>query len=92
MKNTGQTVSATVNSLLGTAVSEDRKNLLDAGVRVVYRNKLNELAQHLGVSYAYMPRKLKAGTWTTDDLDKLATFFDMWPVDFVPGPEDEKME
>lgn len=92
MKNTGLTVSATVNNLLGVAVSEDRQNLPEAGVRAVYREKLQELATYLGVSYAYMPRKLKAGTWTTGDLDRLADFFDMWPVDFVPGPEDEKTE
>jgi hypothetical protein len=92
MKTTGETVSATVNNMLAVEVSEDRGNLPDVGVRAVYRKKLQELARHLGVSYAYMPRKLKSGTWTMDDLDGLANFFKMWPADFVPGPEDEKME
>lgn len=92
MKSTGKTVSETVNNLLGIAVSEDRRTLPDVGVRAVYREKLQELAKHLGVSYAYMPRKLKSGTWTVDDLDKLADFFNMWPMDFVPGSMDQKME
>lgn len=92
MPSTGETVSQTVLNLLAIAVSEDRETLAGSTVHKVYAEKLRSLADHLGVSHAYMPRKLKAGTWTVDDLDRLAEYFGMWPVEFVPGPNDEKTE
>lgn len=92
MQTTGETVSQTVRNLLAIAVSEDSEILAGSTVHAVYSKKLNALADHLGVSHAYMPRKLKAGTWTVEDLDKLSKYFGMWPVDFVPGPDDEKTE
>jgi hypothetical protein len=35
-----------------------------------------------------MPRKIQANTWTSGDLDCLASFFRMNPSDFVPGPDE----
>ncbi len=90
--STGATISRTVENLLALQVSEDRESLAGSTVRKVYSKKLGELADHLGVSSAYLPRKIQAGTWDAKELDQLATFFDMWPGDFVPGPEDENME
>jgi len=93
MLKTGDTVSETVRNMLALAVGEDRDTLAQSGtVPRAYSVKLKELATHLGVSEAYMPRKLKAGVWTTGDIDLLAGFFDLWPADFVPGPGDEKTE
>lgn len=89
MMSTGATISQTVENLLAIQVSEDRDSLAGSTVRKVYTKKLRELAEHLGVSPDYMPRKLKAGTWDAGELDQLAEFFDMWPGDFVPGQEDE---
>lgn len=92
-QSSGETVSQTVRNLLAIAVSEDREALA-AGhtVNALYSQKLRELADHLGVTHAYMPRKLKDGTWDMRDLDKLAEYFGTWPVEFVPGPHDEKTE
>lgn len=92
MKNTGATISETVENLLAIQVSEDRDSLAGSTVRKVYAKKLSDLASHLGVSTEYLPRKIKTGTWDSRELDKLADFFEMWPGDFVPGPEDEKTE
>lgn len=92
MMSTGATISQTVENLLALQVSEDRDSLAGSTVRRVYTQKLTELADHLGVSRDYMPRKLKSGTWDAKELDQLAKFFNMWPGDFVPGPEDEKSE
>jgi hypothetical protein len=92
MKSCGETISETVKNLLAIQVSEDRENLAKSTVRKVYTKKLKDLADYLGVSGAYMPRKLEAGTWDARELDKLADFFQMWPGDFVPGPEDENTE
>lgn len=89
MKSTGATISETVENLLAIRVSEDRDSLAGSTVRKVYTDKLRELAAHLNVSVAYLPRKIQAGTWDSRELDKLADFFQMWPGDFVPGPEDE---
>lgn len=88
-KNTGATISETVENLLALRVSEDRESLAGSTVRKVYTMKVRELANHLGVSEAYMPRKIQAGTWDSKDLDRLADFFEMWPEDFVPGRQDE---
>lgn len=88
-KNTGATISETVENLLALRVSEDRESLAGSTVRKVYTMKVRELAKHLGVSEAYMPRKIQAGTWDSRDLDRLADFFEMWPEDFVPGRQDE---
>lgn len=90
MLNTGATISQTVENLLAQLVSEDRESLVGSTVRKVYSKKLRNLADHLGISVAYLPRKIKAGTWGADDIDRLAEFFEMWPVEFVPGPEDDK--
>jgi hypothetical protein len=92
MQSTGATISQTVENLLAIRVSEDRDGLAGSTVRKVYTEKLKELAKHLGVSEAYLPRKIQAGTWDAKELDQLAEFFEMWPGDFVPGPEDEKTE
>jgi hypothetical protein len=92
MMSTGATISQTVENLLAIRVSEDRDSLAGSTVRKVYTKKLNELADYLGISGAYMPRKIQSGTWNSGELDRLADFFGMWPGDFVPGPEDEKTE
>lgn len=92
MKSTGETISETVENLLAIRVSEDRESLAGSTVRKVYTKKLGELADHLGISGAYLPRKIKSGAWDAKEIDQLAEFFDMWPGDFVPGPEDEKTE
>jgi|EndMetStandDraft_7_1072992.scaffolds.fasta_scaffold2454354_1 hypothetical protein len=92
MLSTGATISRTVENLLAIMVSEDRDRLAGSTVRKVYSEKLKALATHLGVSEAYLPRKIQAGTWDAKELDQLAEFFEMWPGDFVPGPEDEKTE
>ncbi len=92
MISTGATISQTVENLLAIKVSEDRDGLARGTVRKVYSEKLEELAKHLGVSKDYLPRKIQAETWDAKELDQLAEFFNMWPGDFVPGPEDEKTE
>lgn len=92
MKSTGATISQTVENMLALQVSEDRESLAVSNTRKVYTRKLAMLARHLGVSEEYMPRKLKAGTWDAKEIDQLADYFQMWPQDFVPGPEDEKSE
>jgi hypothetical protein len=92
MMSTGATISQTVENLLAIRVSEDRESLAGSTVRKVYTKKLKELADHLGVSLAYLPRKIQAGTWDAREIDQLADFFEMWPGDFVPGPEDAKSE
>jgi len=92
MKSTGATISETVENLLAIRVSEDRDSLAGSTVRKVYAKKLKDLASHLGVSVAYLPRKIQAGTWDSRELDQLADFFEMWPGDFVPGPGDAETE
>lgn len=92
MKSTGATISQTVENMLALQVSEDRDGLAVSNTRRVYSQKLTNLAKHLGVTEEYMPRKLKSGTWNADEIDQLAEYFQMWPQDFVPGPEDEKTE
>lgn len=89
MRSTGQIISQTVENLLADAVSEDREALAHQTVRQVYSAKLNALADFLGVSRPYMPRKIKSGTWSPEDLDKLAIYFQRYPMDFVPGPDDD---
>lgn len=89
MRSTGQTISQTVENMLADAVSEDREALAHHTVRQVYSAKLNALADFLGVSRPYMPRKIKSGTWSPEDLDKLAIYFGRYPMDFVPGPNDD---
>ena len=86
--NTGATISQTVENLLALQVSEDRDALTGSTVRRVYAQKLADLAEKMGVSQAYLPRKIKAGTWNARDLDGLAKFFGMTPMDFVPGSDD----
>lgn len=88
-RSTGEIISQTVRSLLADAVSEERDALAVNTPRQVYTRKQNELADFLGVSRPYLPRKIEAGTWTSRDLDRLATFFDLCPMDFVPGPDDD---
>ena len=90
MQSTGETVSKTVEGLLFAEVTEDALSKYE--VDIAYRKRLIDLAKHLGVSKAYMPRKIASGVWTTKDIDKLAEFFNMWPIDFVPGPGDENSE
>lgn len=92
MLSTGATISRTVENLLAIMVSEDRDRLAESTVRKVYSEKLKALAKHLGVSDAYLPRKIQAGTWDAKELDQLAEFFEMWPGDFVPGPGDAETE
>lgn len=88
-RTTGQTISQTVENMLADAVSEDREALANHTVRQVYSQKLNALADYLGVSRPYMPRKIKSGTWSPEDLDRLAIYFQRYPMDFVPGPNDD---
>lgn len=90
MLSTGATISQTVENLLAQLVSEDRESLVGSTVRKVYSKKMGELADHLGISVAYLPRKIQAGTWDAKEIDKLSDFFEMWPVEFVPGPGDAK--
>ncbi len=92
MKSTGATISETVENMLAVQVSEDRDSLSGSTVRRVYTKKLGALAQHLGISRAYLPRKIQSGTWNAWEIDQLADFFNMWPGDFLPGPEDENSE
>ena len=89
MRSTGQIISQTVQNLLADAVSEDREALVTKTPRQVYTQKLNELADFLHVSRPYMPRKIKAGTWSSEDLDRLAIWFNLLPMEFVPGPDDD---
>lgn len=90
MLSTGTAISRTVENLLAQMVSEDRESLVGSTVRKVYSKKMKELADYLGISVAYLPRKIQAGTWDAKEIDQLAEFFEMWPVEFVPGPEDAK--
>lgn len=92
MQSTGETISTTVKNLLAIQVSEDRDALAEATIRQVYSRKLRELAGHLGVSYEYLPRKMDAGRWDSKEIDLLASFFGVFPMDFVPGPGDETSE
>lgn len=63
-----------------TTISATVKHLLvDTGM------KKSQLAVNLGVSSAYMPRKISEGRWTVDELDTLAEIFDVQPEDFVRG-------
>ena len=89
MRTTGQIISQTVENLLADAVREDREALADSSFRRVYTAKLNELADVLDVSRPYMPRKIKAGTWSAQDIDRIALHFKVLPVDLVPGPDDD---
>jgi hypothetical protein len=90
VRSTGQIISQTVESLLATAVSEDRDALAEGlTLRKIYSQKLRDLADYLGVSYPYMPRKIKSGSWDAVDIDKLAIYFHCYPQDFVPGPNDD---
>lgn len=90
MRSTGQIISQTVESLLATAVSEDRDALAQGMTsRKIYSQKLQQLADYLGVSYPYMPRKIKSGSWDAGDIDRLAIYFNCYPQDFVPGPNDD---
>lgn len=89
MRSTGKIISQTVETMLADAVSEDREALSSSTVRQIYSKKLTDLADFLGVSHPYMPRKIKSGTWSSDDLDRLAIFFHVYPDEFVPGPNDD---
>jgi hypothetical protein len=90
VRSTGDIISQTVKNLLADAVSEDRDALATSrNPRRLYTEKQNELADFMGVSRPYMPRKIDAGTWSAEDLDKLATYFHKYPMDFVPGPNDD---
>lgn len=85
--STGMKVSYTVEALLAEAVSKERSAFAQGeGPRRVYSQKLRELADYLGVSHPYMPRKIKSGSWSVSDLDKLAVYFGKNPRYFVPGP------
>lgn len=44
-----------------------------------------QLADLLGVSKSYMPRKISEARWTVDELDSLADIFQLEPADFVRG-------
>lgn len=89
MRSTGQIISQTVKNLLAEAVSEDRDALATRSPRKVYTEKQDALADFMGVSRPYMPRKIEAGTWDAVDLDKLASYFHLYPVDFVPCSNDD---
>lgn len=91
-KNIGATISRTVKNLLARQVSEDGKGLAGATVNKLYSKNLDLLAKYLGVSQAYLPRKIDAGVWNASELDDLSEFFDMWPGTFVSGPEKKKTE
>jgi hypothetical protein len=89
VRSTGSIISQTVKNLLADAVSEDRDALAKSTPNKVYSQKQNALADYMGISRPYMPRKILAGTWDAEDLDKLAAYFKKYPMDFVPGPDDE---
>lgn len=92
MRSTAETISQTVRNMLAIMVSEDRDKLRNNTPRQVYSLRLKDLARHLNVTATYMPRKIKDAVWTIEDLDRLASYFDLYPADFVPGPGDEKTE
>jgi|SRR5690606_574778 len=89
MHSTGSIISQTVKNLLADAVSEDRDALAENTPNRVYSQKQDALADYMGISRPYLPRKIKAGSWDANDLDKLASYFNKYPMDFVPGPNDE---
>lgn len=89
MQSTGAVISQTVKSLLADMVSEDRDALAHNKPRRVYTQKQDALADYLGVSRPYMSRKIDSCTWSAADLDRLASFFGKYPMDFVPGEHDD---
>lgn len=89
MRSTGSIISQTVKTLLADLVREDPDALAKSTPNKVYTQKQNALADYMGISRPYMPRKILAGTWDAEDLDKLATYFRKYPMDFVPGPNDK---
>jgi hypothetical protein len=46
---------------------------------------MSELAGMLDVNPEYMPRKVREGRWTLDDLDTLSRIFDVTPAALVSG-------
>lgn len=89
MRSTGEIISQTVYNLLMEAVRDDQEALTTSTPVRIYNQKLRELADFMKVSRPYMPRKVQAGTWDANDLDKLAMYFNKYPMDFVPGPHDD---
>lgn len=56
----------------------------------VNRLKQKALMAPLGLSESQVSRRMKpdaAGTWTVDDIDRLAVFFDVAVSDFFEDPE-----
>lgn len=89
MRSTGDVISHTVKNLLMDRVKDDQAALSTSTPIRIYNQKVRELADFLGVSQPYMPRKIKSGSWDSHDLDRLSIYFDMFPQDFVPGPHDQ---
>jgi hypothetical protein len=89
MRPSGETISQTVENLLANSVSETLREQGRGNTRKVYAQKLAALAEVFGLSHLYMARKIKAGTWTVGDLDKLAAYFHMYPSEFLPSADDD---
>jgi hypothetical protein len=89
VRTTGDVISQTVKNLLMEAVREDQDALIVSTPTKEYNRKVHDLADFLGVSRPYMPRKIQSGSWSARDLDRLAIYFRKYPQDFVPGPHDE---
>lgn len=47
----------------------------------------DELARYLNRAPDYLRRKIKEGRWTLDDIDSLATLFEVQPYEIVRGFE-----
>lgn len=90
MLTSGEIISETVENLIADAISETRRNQRGgkSNVRQLYTEMLNELADFLGVTHTYMPRKMKEGIWSSRDLDRLAVYFDKYPGEFLPDETD----
>ena len=84
-KNSRETVSETVRSLLMELVNEetDLATVGYVGQTRLYNRKLREMAAYIGVSPEYMPVKLKKCFWELKDLDKMSDYFDIEPADFL---------
>jgi len=48
-------------------------------------NSMSELAELLDVHPEYMPRKVREGRWTLEDLDVLSEIFEVTPAALVSG-------
>lgn len=65
------------------------RNTISRSVRNLMRKSgfrsAGELAEAMGVSSEYMPRKLNEGRWSVDDVDQLAEVFGVTPSEIITG-------